>query len=192
MWAWYEKYYKIRDNEKISDQKMMVRFVVTLVIIIVCLLGMSATSIAFYTVSIETGSNTVTPSTFYVLPEVTKEGTPVAYQDGATAYRYRYTLEANSTYTFKVSLPTPAELAQFPSFSETGYCRITAANGYYYTKQLGKDVRNHTDHQELTFTLITGKATEVTVEACWGTCTRTPIINDTIDLKMGNPPAGSA
>ncbi len=71
MWAWYEKYYKIRDNEKISDQKMMVRFVVTLVIIIVCLLGMSATSIAFYTVSIETGSNTVTPSTFYVLPEVT-------------------------------------------------------------------------------------------------------------------------
>ena len=41
MWAWYEKYYKIRDNEKISDQKMMVRFVVTLVIIIVCLLGMS-------------------------------------------------------------------------------------------------------------------------------------------------------
>ncbi len=168
MWAWYEKYYKIRDNEKISDQKMMVRFVVTLVIIIVCLLGMSATSIAFYTVSIETGSNTVTPSTFFIHAEVTKEGTPVAYQDCATAYRYRYTLEANSTYTFKVSLPTPAELAQFPSFSETGYCRITAANGYYYTKA------------------------EVTVEACWGTCTRTPIINDTIDLKTGNPPAGSA
>lgn len=192
MWAWYEKYYKIRDNEKISDQKMMVRFVVTLVIIIVCLLGMSATSIAFYTVSVETGSSTVIPSTFFIHSEVTKEGTAVAYQEGATAYRYRYTLEGNSTYTFKVSLPTPAELAKFPSFSETGYCRITTAEGYYYTKQLGSDVRTNTNYQELTFTLITGAtAAEVTVEACWGTCSKTPIINDTIDLKNRTPQAGT-
>lgn len=177
MWAWYEKYYKIRDNEKISDQKMMVRFVVTLVIIIVCLLGMSATSIAFYTVSIETGSNTVTPSTFYVLPEVTASKGKEAELDAQynTVYKCVYHLSADSECTFTLKLPDNQT-----NLATTGYCRVRVGDTTFYTKQFGKDVLDVGSTQPTTRTTVnfvvkTASAVDVTIEPCWGTCALTPI-----------------
>ncbi len=184
MRGWYERYYKISDNEKISDKKMMVRFVVTLIIIIVCMIGMSATSIAFYTVSVETGSNTVVPSTFYVDISPEKIGTSGSIeldQSYKSVYNCVYHLAANTECKFTLSLPENRS-----DLATTGYCRITVGNNLpFYTKQFGKNIYDvgsnvQTTRTAVTFTVknITDSTVDVRIEPCWGTCALTPIEDD--------------
>lgn len=189
MRAWYEKYYKIRENERISDKKMMVRFVVTLVIIIVCLIGMSATSIAFYTVSVETGSNTVTPSTFYVNVESQAE-TGTVTEKYKSLYKSTYTVGANTTCTFTLTLPSDTK-----DFATTGYCKITSDPAYlntasFYTKQFGTNVYDvnsstPTTRNTVTFTVKTSNSpVEICIEPCWGTCALEPIQDNGYNMNF--------
>lgn len=176
MRALYEKYFRISENERISDKKMLVRIVSAVTIIIICLLGMSITSIAFYTTSVES-SATVAASTFYT--EVTVDNN-VTQATGSSKYNRVYTVPANTECTFTLTLPSDVA-----NLADTGYCKITV-NGdsqkCYYTKQFGTGLKEGNDtvnRPEITFKVTTGTApADIRIQSCWGTCSYKPIIED--------------
>lgn len=178
MRALYEQYFHIGENERISDKKMLVRIVATVLIVIICLLGMSVTSIAFYTMSIESTA-TVAASTFYT--EVTVNNT-VTETAGSSKYNRVYTVPANTECTFTLTLPSGVA-----NLADTGYCKITV-NGdsqkCYYTKQFGKGLvesgtTGTVDRKKITLKVKTGTApADIRIQSCWGTCSYKPIIED--------------
>ena len=180
MRALYEQYFHIGENERISDKKMLVRIVATVLVVIICLLGMSVTSIAFYTMSIESTA-TVAASTFYTNVKAVKTGdVEIKAESGSNKYSGLYTVPANTECTFTLTLPENVD-----TLADTGYCKITVGNDLqkcYYTKQFGKGLKeeNQTvDRTTITFKVKTNAdSTDIRIQSCWGTCSYKPIIED--------------
>ncbi len=180
MKALFDKYFRISDQERITDKKMMFRVFSAVTIILLCLSIISLTALAYFTSSVESGSNTVAPATFYVvykddqnrstIQDITDSTAPQPQPVEGSVYRAAVTLKKCDTATltrkYQISLKKGGT-------AETGFCKITIGDREWYTRQLGTGLMegNQTVDRETYTFQVTYNSTEdlqMTIEACWG------------------------
>lgn len=132
MEKFYNEYFHIPKNGKISEKVMFMRVVITAILMIICLAAMSLTAYAYFSHNVSSGSNIIKAAEFdvTVAVTVTKDETSEkveARDDGS------YLLTSG---TYSVSL-TKAGTAT------TGFCIVDITvgqnTGKYHTQQLGVD-----------------------------------------------------
>ncbi len=191
MRAFYQKYFGINENERISDRKMLNRIIMTVIVVVVCLGLMSMTALAFFSSSVKTGENVVSSATFYVTATVNDitETTPTPVNVVGNHYQKSVTLPASNTvktYEFKLEKAADAD-------ADTGYCIIKIGDKTYYTKQLGTGLlegETPVDRPSITFKLKIQNSSSQTVEidSCWGTYSGTPVLAENEEINLTTNP----
>lgn len=181
----YKKYYKVSDNEKISDRVMFTRIGVSAVLIVLYVIAMSVSAYAYFYHGVASQNNIIKSAEFKVnvtaTADTVQSGTSSAAAeevaveavtvDGKLPY-YKASLTAGKKYTITVKLSNT-------STASTGFCVVRfydPANGSqlgqaYHTQQLGVDriLGIETPTTEITFTIVPNRDVTATFLAHWGT-----------------------
>ena len=164
MKAFYDKFYRIYDDKKISDTVIIFRIIVTVIIILSCLAVMTFAGYAYYEYDLMIKVNTIQSATFEVNVTVSdNENNPVEMEkrNGYYIPKSEY-LTKDKEYTVTISRTEN-------SSAETGYCRVRLFKGnnesIFYTIQLDAD----TPTQEVTFTVNPSEDFKFQITPNWGT-----------------------
>ena len=164
MKAFYDKFYRIYDDKKISDTVIIFRIIVTVIIILSCLAVMTFAGYAYYEYDLMIKVNTIQSATFEVNVTVAdNENNPVEMEkrNGYYIPKSAY-LTKDKEYTVTISRTEN-------SSAETGYCRVRLFKGnnesIFYTIQLDAD----TPTQEVTFTVNPSEDFKFQITPNWGT-----------------------
>ena len=168
MKKFYNEYFRVTEHEKIRDKVMLMRVVITVVIIIACLAGMTFTAYAYFSQNVTSTSNRIKSANFTVdtTINVTENGTDTLV-DVKKIDSVTYSADLKAGKTYKVTLAYGEN-----STATTGFCIITAENcsKEYHSQQLGADkLQENGKTPSITFNLTVSKDTTVTFTACWGT-----------------------
>ena len=164
MKAFYDKFYRVYDDKKISDTVIIFRIIVTVIIILSCLAVMTFAGYAYYEYDLMIKVNTIQSATFEVNVTVAdNENNPVEMEkrNGYYIPKSEY-LTKDKEYTVTISRTEN-------SSAETGYCRVRLFKGnnesIFYTIQLDAD----TPTQEVTFTVNPSEDFKLKITPNWGT-----------------------
>ena len=164
MKAFYDKFYRVYDDKKISDTVIIFRIIVTVIIILSCLAVMTFAGYAYYEYDLMIKVNTIQSAVFEVnVTVVDNENNPVEMEkrDGNYIPKSDY-LTKDKEYTVTISRTEN-------SSAETGYCRVRLFKGnnesIFYTIQLDAD----TPTQEVTFTVNPSEDFKFQITPNWGT-----------------------
>ena len=164
MKAFYDKFYRVYDDKKISDTVIIFRIIVTVIIILSCLAVMTFAGYAYYEYDLMIKVNTIQSATFEVNVTVAdNENNPVEMEkrNGYYIPKSAY-LTKDKEYTVTISRTEN-------SSAETGYCRVRLFKGnnesIFYTIQLDAD----TPTQEVTFTVNPSEDFKFQITPNWGT-----------------------
>ena len=164
MKAFYDKFYRVYDDKKISDTVIIFRIIVTVMIILSCLAAMTFAGYAYYEYDLMIKVNTIQSATFEVNVTVAdNENNPVEMEkrNGYYIPKSDY-LTKDKEYTVTISRTEN-------SSAETGYCRVRLFKGnnesIFYTIQLDAD----TPTQEVTFTVNPSEDFKFQITPNWGT-----------------------
>ena len=164
MKAFYDKFYRVYDDKKISDTVIIFRIIVTVIIILSCLAVMTFAGYAYYEYDLMIKVNTIQSATFEVNVTVAdNENNPVEMEkrNGYYIPKSAY-LTKDKEYTVTISRTEN-------SSAETGYCRVRLFKGnnesIFYTIQLDAD----TPTQEVTFTVNPSEDLKFQITPNWGT-----------------------
>ena len=164
MKAFYDKFYRVYDDKKISDTVIIFRIIVTVIIILSCLAVMTFAGYAYYEYDLMIKVNTIQSATFEVNVTVAdNENNPVEMEkrNGYYIPKSDY-LTKDKEYTVTISRTEN-------SSAETGYCRVRLFKGnnesIFYTIQLDAD----TPTQEVTFTVNPSEDFKFQITPNWGT-----------------------
>ena len=164
MKAFYDKFYRVYDDKKISDTVIIFRIIVTVIIILSCLAVMTFAGYAYYEYDLMIKVNTIQSATFEVNVTVSdNENNPVEMEkrNGYYIPKSEY-LTKDKEYTVTISRTEN-------SSAETGYCRVRLFKGnnesIFYTIQLDAD----TPTQEVTFTVNPSEDFKLKITPNWGT-----------------------
>ena len=164
MKAFYDKFYRVYDDKKISDTVIIFRIIVTVIIILSCLAVMTFAGYAYYEYDLMIKVNTIQSATFEVNVTVAdNENKPVEMEkrNGYYIPKSDY-LTKDKEYTVTISRTEN-------SSAETGYCRVRLFKGnnesIFYTIQLDAD----TPTQEVTFTVNPSEDFKFQITPNWGT-----------------------
>ena len=164
MKAFYDKFYRVYDDKKISDTVIIFRIIVTVIIILSCLAVMTFAGYAYYEYDLMIKVNTIQSATFEVNVTVAdNENNPVEMEkrNGYYIPKSEY-LTKDKEYTVTISRTEN-------SSAETGYCRVRLFKGnnesIFYTIQLDAD----TPTQEVTFTVNPSEDFKFQITPNWGT-----------------------
>ena len=164
MKAFYDKFYRVYDDKKISDTVIIFRIIVTVIIILSCLAVMTFAGYAYYEYDLMIKVNTIQSATFEVNVTVSdNENNPVEMEkrNGYYIPKSEY-LTKDKEYTVTISRTEN-------SSAETGYCRVRLFKGnnesIFYTIQLDAD----TPTQEVTFTVNPSEDFKFQITPNWGT-----------------------
>jgi len=162
--AFYDKFYRVYDDKKISDTVIIFRIIVTVIIILSCLAVMTFAGYAYYEYDLMIKVNTIQSATFEVNVTVAdNENNPVEMKKRNDYYipESDY-LTKDKEYTVTISRTEN-------SSAETGYCRVRLFKGnnesIFYTIQLDAD----TPTQEVTFTVNPSEDFKFQITPNWGT-----------------------
>jgi len=162
--AFYDKFYRVYDDKKISDTVIIFRIIVTVIIILSCLAVMTFAGYAYYEYDLMIKVNTIQSATFEVNVTVAdNENNPVEMEkrNGYYIPKSEY-LTKDKEYTVTISRTEN-------SSAETGYCRVRLFKGnnesIFYTIQLDAD----TPTQEVTFTVNPSEDFKFQITPNWGT-----------------------
>jgi len=162
--AFYDKFYRVYDDKKISDTVIIFRIIVTVIIILSCLAVMTFAGYAYYEYDLMIKVNTIQSATFEVNVTVAdNENNPVEMEkrNGYYIPKSDY-LTKDKEYTVTISRTEN-------SSAETGYCRVRLFKGnnesIFYTIQLDAD----TPTQEVTFTVNPSEDFKFQITPNWGT-----------------------
>ena len=164
MKAFYDKFYRVYDDKKISDTVIIFRIIVTVIIILSCLAVMTFAGYAYYEYDLMIKVNTIQSATFEVNVTVAdNENNPVEMEKRNGYYIPKsYYLTKDKEYTVTISRTEN-------SSAETGYCRVRLFKGnnesIFYTIQLDAD----TPTQEVTFTVNPSEDFKFQITPNWGT-----------------------
>ena len=164
MKAFYDKFYRVYDDKKISDTVIIFRIIVTVIIILSCLAVMTFAGYAYYEYDLMIKVNTIQSATFEVNVTVSdNENNPVEMEkrNGYYIPKSEY-LTKDKEYTVTISRTEN-------SSAETGYCRVRLFKGnnesIFYTIQLDAD----TPTQEVTCTVNPSEDFKLKITPNWGT-----------------------
>lgn len=142
----YFEYFKIENNEKITDKAMLGRVIITVAVILVCVFAMSFTAFAFFTSDATSSVNPIQAASFEV--DTFVDSAPVDLI-GTLDGEHIITLTVKDTST-----------------ATTGYCVVTIGNNQYITQQF---VRGENGLNTITITVKLKNPTDVVIETRWGT-----------------------
>jgi len=160
--AFYDRFYRISDDEKISDTVIIFRVIVTAVIILSCLAAMTFSAYAYYEYDLLIRIEKIQSAVFGANISV-KDSSGKDIEVESSPDYYRVELKKGGEYTVKISR-VPASTA------ETGFCRVRLFNSesykdIYYTVQLeSDDVR-----KEVTFIIKPSTDCKMKITPNWGT-----------------------
>ena len=123
MKAFYDKFYRVYDDKKISDTVIIFRIIVTVMIILSCLAAMTFAGYAYYEYDLMIKVNTIQSATFEVNVTVAdNENNPVEMEkrNGYYIPKSAY-LTKDKEYTVTISRTEN-------SSAETGFCRVKLFN----------------------------------------------------------------
>jgi len=175
----YQEYFYVPKEGRITEKVMMARVVSMVVVVILCLLGMSLTAYAYFSHSETSSGSSITAAEFNVAVSLSEEGTALAETTPATPpatlspdEEGYYTLQAGKSYSVEFSLLIR------PKTAGTGFVKIlfTSENGktvVYHTLQLYKDSAK--GPQEFSFPLSissNGGAVKAKFISHWGTSSK--------------------
>ena len=165
MKAFYDKFYRIYDDKKISDTVIIFRIIVTVIIILSCLAVMTFAGYAYYEYDLMIKVNTIQSATFEVNVTVAdNENNPVEMEkrNGYYIPKSDY-LTKDKEYTVTISRTEN-------SSAETGYCRVRLFKdnneSIFYTIQLDADTPTQ---NEVTFTIKPSEDFKLKITPNWGT-----------------------
>lgn len=155
-------------EQRISDKLMMTRFILVVMVTLLCIFAMTITAYAYFTHDITFSSNVIKASKFDIkivvedlsnhqemLVETLEEASyAVHLQRG---HEYQVTIEKSGT-------------------ASSGFCVIEVKDGViptYHTQQLGDDVNaSGGTRQSISFHIFVNKDTTVTFNGHWGTSSK--------------------
>ena len=166
MKAFYDKFYRVYDDKKISDTVIIFRIIVTVMIILSCLAAMTFAGYAYYEYDLMIKVNTIQSATFDVNVTVSdNEHSPVEMEKRNGYYIPKSYYLTDTQYTVTISRTEN-------SSAETGFCRVKLFNEnnpygiIYYTIQLNADTQTQ---NEVTFTIKPLEDFKLKITPNWGT-----------------------
>lgn len=171
----YNKFFRVYKHEKISDKVMLTRVTVTVCVIVACLIAMSLTAYAYFSHDIISAHNVIKSATFETNVNIVitdENGVVVTNGDDSpkviTSNYKKFKIEGLKPLTEYTVTITPTDR----STSTTGFVIVSSndCDKKYHTQQLGIDelaVGGRTE--EIKFKLKITAATDILLEACWGT-----------------------
>lgn len=169
----YNKFFRISENEKISEIAMLNRMAMTIAVIVVCLAVMSITAFAYFSCNVTSNSNFISAANF--LTDVTVQ---VTGADGNSVENSNIVPVTSDNRKFVVRNLVVGKwynvsITQSSSnTANTGFI-IVSAEGCpvtYHTQQLGVDKSVAGEFTpSITFKMMITDATDVVLEAHWGT-----------------------
>ena len=166
MKAFYDKFYRVYDDKKISDTVIIFRIIVTVMIILSCLAAMTFAGYAYYEYDLMIKVNTIQSAVFEVnVTVVDNENNPVEMEKRDGNYMAKSYLTKDTQYTVTISRTEN-------SSAETGFCRVKLFNEnnsdgiIYYTIQLNADTQTQ---NEVTFTIKPLEDFKLKITPNWGT-----------------------
>ena len=164
----YNKFFRVYKHEKISDKVMLARITVTVSVIVACLIAMSLTAYAYFSHDIISAHNVIKSANFItnVNVVITDENgeAPKVITSNYKKFRIE-NLEPLKEYTVTI---TPTDR----STATTGFIIVSSekCSEKYHTQQLGVDeLATNQKTEAIMFKLKITDATDVLLEACWGT-----------------------
>ncbi len=129
MRKFYNKLFKIDTNEHISDKKMLARVVSTVVFVGICLMMMSLSAFSYFSLSIKSGTNTLTEkqSSFKVNVEVVNNADSTAVSPNApkpNAYADDFNLTNSGGTGFEEKVYKVTLTMNGNTDVDTGFCKI--------------------------------------------------------------------
>lgn len=158
----YNAYFRVSKHEKIREQVMLARVAITTVVMILCLIAISATAYAYFSYNVSSAANVIRSANFEAAVTITPgEDTPVAQELSNSSGVYKAKLSAGE---YTVTLKRAGS-----STAQTGFCIVSAEKWepVYHTQQIGRDGTSITP--EVTFTLWVNAETTLTIRSHWGT-----------------------
>ena len=169
MKAFYDKYLRISDNEKISDKVLIFRIILSVTIILLCLLCMTIMSYAYYSFDLSVRSNSIKSAGFDVdvIISYTDNDSQVHHDKLTRANGGYYTasLEKDIDYTVSISKAQAAT-------AETGFCVLRSSvpgSKSFHTVQIGYDSALTAPRNNLSFTVRTSESLSLEITPHWGT-----------------------
>ena len=164
MRKWFHERFHISEDGKVREKALLSRAALTITTVVLCLVVLTFTAYAYFSCSVTSGSLTVRTASFDTQVTIqSADGTVSITTEDNMIHTAR--LEAGKDYVVTL---TPAT----GSTARTGYVVITATgcNETYHTQQLGTDNSVTTGNTPaITFQLKVTAATELQLEAHWGT-----------------------
>lgn len=160
----FHEYFHIPKNGKIRDKVIIGRLVVTVVATLVCLIVMGLSAYAYFTHDVISANNVIKAANFEtnVKIQITDENGEAIQVITSNYKSHLAELKANTKYFITLN-PTERSTAQ------TGFVVVSAegCDKTYHTQQLGVD--GDITRDQITFCLVLGEDTKVTLRSHWGT-----------------------
>lgn len=162
----YEEFFRICKHKKITDKVMLTRVAMTVVVIVICLISMAITAYGYFSHDITSASNTIKSANFEtsVLVYINDGNTLTPITSDRKKFKLEG-LEPGKTYTISIEATTL-------STASTGFIVVWSEDcqEIYHTQQLGVDeVATGGKTEKITFAITVTNATDVILEARWGT-----------------------
>ena len=164
MKAFYDRFYKISDNENISDRVMIFRIILSVAVILLCLFGMTFIACAYYEYDLSIRIDHIQSAVFKVGVTAKETGTDRTVDIRKQGISYVLSAEGGKEYSVTIS---KAE----DSTATTGFCIVGYGKNdgrkVYHTLQIGRD--GEITRDSVTFKINFSQTTEVDILPWWGT-----------------------
>lgn len=170
----YDRYLYVPKHEKVRDNVIVTRLVITITIVLICLMAMSFSAYAYFTHNVSSQSNMIKAATFNAKVQVElldTDGAVLKTITPITSDRKNFKiegLEVGKTYSVTISQ------IKTETSAKTGFIILkaesTKSNVVYHTQQLGVDTKVKDGiTNEIKFNLMITDSTAVYLKAEWGT-----------------------
>lgn len=164
MKAFYDRFYKISDNENISDRVMIFRIILSVAVILLCLFGMTFIACAYYEYDLSIRIDHIQSAVFKV--DVTAEEVQSNSDVTIDKHNVSYTLNAEKDKEYSVTISRANGNTATTGFCIVGYGQNNDRK-VYHTLQIGRDGDSTRD--SVTFKIKFSQTTDVDILPWWGT-----------------------
>lgn len=180
MKKFYDKHFRVKENEKIREHVMMMRIVLAVAVVCVSMCSMGITAYAFFTYTVTSSSNVIKAASYWTNKSAVEYGTDGSVVATISDDDGYLVLKNNSTeiHTFDLTLKAAGT-------ASVGYARIEVvtydgesvySSETFYTEPIRKDVHTGSNGYVIHIVVPAGELATVQVTDNWGSCARKAIL----------------
>ena len=181
MIKWLKSRFSVPENGTVSDKVFLSRITLNITVIIICMIAMALTALAYFSVNISSQSNRIQAAHFDVEITVSSEPYGTFVLDKNTqrsADVYVVNMKADTVYTIEVTATGTAS---------TGFIVVSAGGYQYHTEQLFLDKK-----PRIIFSVKPVEDMEVELSPHWGTSSHYEdfLLGENDDFYLRDDPNG--